>query len=276
MKKSVVVIVLLIVGFHTFSQNKKDTLTNNKIIIMVKNGISDMLIKKAVLNAQYYNFDLTSDGLITLKQNKVSDSIIVTLFDKNKDFSNSAANTIQNIPISQSSSTSSQEIKDLKLKPGLYYFDPTENKYIKLPGIRSSMQFRALMTGGMRWYYEFNGAKALRSIGTFSPEFYLVEGSNQSGTVFEPSRFVLINVEIQKKNRRIDLSNGTFGIKSAMGPSFFSERDGMVNPKYTEISEGLYKITFEKKLPNGQYFFAPSQIIKDVSMEFFEFGIQSK
>jgi hypothetical protein len=238
-----------------------------------------MLIKNAILSAQFYDYDLSSDGLINLKNSKVSDSIIVYLFEKqeNKKSNNpTSSNKSSNVVVTQNKIASNSAIKNLNLKPGIYYFEANENKYVKLSSIRSSMQMGAGFGFGykLKWFYEFNGESAMRSIPVFKPEFILVEGTNQSGTVFEPSRFVLINVEAKKNKRRIDISNGSNGMKSTTGPSFFSEADGMVIPKYSELSDGIYSVSFEKNLPNGQYFFAPSQIVKDISMEFFEFGIK--
>src|ERR1043165_6828214 len=72
---------------------KIDTLTNDKIINMVKNKVSDLLIKKSISTTAYWNFDLSSEALISLKNNKVSDSVILTMFEKESSIPNLSANS---------------------------------------------------------------------------------------------------------------------------------------------------------------------------------------
>jgi len=279
-----ILLLLLLVTATGFSQSKSDTLTNEKVIKMAKNGISDVLIFKMINSAKYYRFDLSSDGLIDLKKNKISDSIIVVLFDK----VNGAApyNTVSSNPvpaskkpvnatISNAATGSNLSVENLSgMQPG-FYFVNEKQKLVKLSGIRSSMQIgtRISLINSAKWFYEFNGDKAMLSSKNNEPEFFLVTGTNQSGTVFEPTRFVLINVEVRKGKREIYLNNGIIGQRSLGGPSSFDEKDGMVTPIFTEFGDNVYKVTFGKKLPIGSYFFAPSQIARDMSLEFFEFDI---
>jgi hypothetical protein len=235
-----------------------------------------VLIKKFISSASNVNFDLSTEGLIFLKQNKLSDSIILALFDKSSNPSNVKLTENRYLNNSQSNVKLIADTLLQGFKPGIYYLNPNNKKYIKLAGVKSSMQMggrHLVVSFKLKWFYEFVGNSAQLNISTENPEFYLVTGYNIGGTIFEASRFVLINAEKNKKTRTIDIKNGFLGTKSVNGPTTFSEQDGMINIKYQEINENIYKITIDKKLQIGSYYFAPSQIIKDVSMEFFEFDI---
>jgi hypothetical protein len=271
------ILIICLIGFlKSNSQIKNDTLTNQKLINLVKSGISDVLIKKFISSASNVNFDLSTEGLIFLKQNKLSDSIILALFDKSSNPSNVKLTENRYLNNSQSNVKLIADTLLQGFKPGIYYLNPNNKKYIKLAGVKSSMQMggrHLVVSFKLKWFYEFVGNSAQLNISTENPEFYLVTGYNIGGTIFEASRFVLINAEKNKKTRTIDIKNGFLGTKSVNGPTTFSEQDGMINIKYQEINENIYKITIDKKLQIGSYYFAPSQIIKDVSMEFFEFDI---
>lgn len=276
MKKNIVIIFLFCI-VNSYSQVKLDTLTNQKIISLVRSGISDIIVKKTILSSKYMNVDLSSDGLILLKQNKVSDTLILALFDKLTIPNNFKTSDIQNTQNNQFAENASTLNSLSNLKPGIYYLNSNNNKYSKLSGVRSSLNMGSVYTGlsfRIKWFYEFVGSSSQFIVPSPSPEFYLIVGNNISGTIFEPSKFVLINVERKKNKRVIEIKNGFFGAKSVNGPSSFSERDGMVIPKFQELNENVYKITFDKKLPSGSYYFAPSQIAKDLSLEFFEFDVK--
>jgi hypothetical protein len=249
---------------------------------MVKSGLSDILIMKSITSAKFHKFDLSSDGLIELKKNRVSDTLILSLFNKTNGTTSPQQNSstknlnTSNINVDKSNNRIIENTMLDGLQPGIYFFNTQTQKYSKLSGIKSSMQMGQKFSYPLmstKWFYEFNGTSAQIKIKNTQQEFFMILGSNLSGTVFEPARFVLINVDAKKGKRKISLDNGILGTKSHSGPSSFSSRDGMISPTYTEINENTYKITFDKKLPSGNYFFAPAQIVREASMEFFEFDV---
>jgi hypothetical protein len=280
-----IISMLLFLPFLVSAQNRPDTITNEKVIKMVKSGLSDILIMKSVTSAKFQRLDLSSDGLIELKRNKVSDSLILVLFEKSSSnatpytTTQSSYTAITGTKKAQSASSTIDPSEFSKLLPGFYVRNHLNGKLTRLYGIKSSIQIGANYSplgGRAKWFYDFAGTSAQIKINNPQPEFFMVIGANQSNTVFEPSRFVVINVEQKKGKRKIELDNGLFGTKSLGGPSSFSERDGMIKPVFIEYTENVFKVSFEKKLPDGNYFFAPAQIVREQSMEFFEFDIQSK
>ena len=66
---------------NCFSQN--DSLYNDGIIKMFKSGISKDIILKKITTSANNNFDLSADGLVYLKTNKIPDTVIITMFDYN-------------------------------------------------------------------------------------------------------------------------------------------------------------------------------------------------
>lgn len=270
MKKVLLIILLFLFPFLLFSQGKQDTLTNRKIINMVKAGISEMLIKKTITSTKYWRFDLSSDSIIVLKSNKVSDTIIVAMFDKE---SAVPLSTNQNQPINpppakQPTSTVSETNKSLsELSPGIYYESTNKGtvEYSRLNANIPSQNFKSDPIIGItnKIEYSFFGKQALTRIKTNSPVFYLVVGTSYENVVYQPTLFVVVNA-VEKKGNRI-----IYG-KTVVASSKLFELDKkyVITPTFTKLSETLYKITFEKKLPFGHYFFGPPRIGGSSYLEF--------
>src|SRR4051812_45635048 len=82
MAKYTLLLVLILATKLSFAQTSSDTLTNAKVIKMVKSGLSEALIVKSIQAAPACNFKLSSDDMILLKQNKVSDKVVLEMFER--------------------------------------------------------------------------------------------------------------------------------------------------------------------------------------------------
>jgi hypothetical protein len=79
--KKYILLAQLFVAFSTFSQTKSDTLRNETIIKLTQSKLSDNLIISKI-NSSPVKFDVSTDGLINLKKNNVSDPVINLMVEK--------------------------------------------------------------------------------------------------------------------------------------------------------------------------------------------------
>ena len=259
MGKAMLFTFFLFAFYTSFSQTKKDTLTNGKIVNMVKNGITDLLIKKSISTASYWSFDLSSDGIISLKTNKVSDSIIVSMFDKEAPAAKPAntspvpSNGATNQSLSQSSDKNLNE-----LDPGIYYESNVKAKleYIRLNAATPATGFRTDPIVGISTKSEFTfiGKNAITQIKTSAPEFYLKVGNGYDNILYQPTQFIVLHAS-EKKGNRIISGRGGVGVGVTRNINQFDPKS-IITPIFTRINDNLYKVTFEKKLPEGNYFFS--------------------
>ena len=276
------IIIFLLFPFNLFSQNKVDTLNNDKVIKMVKSGLTPFIIVKSINSAKFTNFDLSSDGLIALKKNGVPDSLVSLMFDKsNNQFS---SNTIQG-----NGANNSKQVHDVKsatiinkpsssesldnLEPGIYLENEGSDNYIRLNGIIGQYRTKTDFVIGLtaKASYQIPGKSALVKTKIPSPVFYMIIGDGPGDQVFEPSRILMARSEVKKDNRYIIAYKGLVGM-SQYNSTTLSKGEGIIIPTFTRISNKLYKITFEKKLPPGNYFFCPSSV-SYATPTFWEFDV---
>ena len=256
-------LLLLIFSHSTFSQTKQDTLTNQKIINMAKSGLSDLIIKKSISNANIWSFDLSSDGLLLLKKGSVSDTIISAMFDKGEYLNKPVGQTSQNI------SDTTKKIADSKnknaidnLSPGIYYKSDKNNntEYTRLNWVKPSAELGMSPTSAYnRYEYLFLGNTSLFKVSNPSPEFFLVIGSGYDNILYQPTQFIVLEAK-QKKDKRIILGN--LQPRRNLTSKSMSDFDPkyIIKPVFTKINEQLFKITFANKLSEGNYFFGPTNV----------------
>lgn len=268
MIKAGIIFCFMAMSLATFSQTKPDTLTNEKVINMVKNGITDLLVKKSITTTKYWNFNLSSDGIINLKKNKVSDSIIVAMFDKNSlidpvNYTVESKNKSSN-PLP---TTTSKTLADLS--PGIYYESTINNiEYLRLNSTKPALGYRNDPIVGLTQKREFAflGLNALLRIKNSAPIFYLIIGTGYDNILYQPTQFIVVHA-VQKKDNRI-----VSGKSGGSAKNFFQlNPKDIITPTFTRVNDNLYKITFEKKFPTGNYFFGPTSTTSDLN--FLEFDI---
>ena len=118
MKKVLFSIILLFSGLVGFSQ--EETLNNQTIIDLVKLGFSDEIIISKI-DECFNNFDTSVDALMNLKQNNVSENVIIAMVSASK---------TKKIAISNSESS----------KEGIFYIDSDGVEHEILPSVFSGVQ----------------------------------------------------------------------------------------------------------------------------------------
>lgn len=281
MNKSLIYLFLFI-PFNLFSQNKVDTLNNDKVIKMVKSGLTPFIIVKSINSAKFTNFDLSSDGLIALKKNGVPDSLVSLMFDKSNNqvsYTNTQGNTTNSTKTNQDVKsttiiTKPTSVESLdNLEPGIYLENEGPDNYIRLNGIIGQYRTKTDFVIGLtaKAAYQIPGNESLVKTKNSAPVFYMIIGDGPGDQVFEPSRILMAKSEVKKDNRYIIAYKGLVGM-SQYNSTTLSKGENIIKPTFTRITNKLYKITFEKKLPPGNYFFCPSSVSYG-SPTFWEFDV---
>jgi len=152
MRKYFQVLAFLIIGVQSFSQD----LTNASVISMLKKGLSESIVK-AKIKQSVCNFDLSTEALISLKENKVSEGVIMAMIEKSDQQNSSSpqnqTSTTKNLNVTYNASLQTQTNKkradpDKVLNPkyqeevnrvlpnlyesGIFIYDSKEQLYQKL------------------------------------------------------------------------------------------------------------------------------------------------
>jgi hypothetical protein len=262
MKKIILLSVLFIFNYiKVDAQVKNDTLTNSVIIKMTKSKLGDDLIIKRV-NSSPTKFDVSTDGLIQLKDNNVSEKVLNAMISRQEE---SDKKLTRHKTVTDGSNS-------LFPESGIYF--KKDKDYVPLDATlvtsKNSGGSGCLYIYGIKkklYMSQIEGSEANYQLGT-SPEFYFnfdpgKRGLNQaqSGNFMDgvfgtsqaasPNEFKLIKLDASQGRREY-----VSGTAKANGETDFSINDKyIVEFKYSKTSSSTYKITFPNGLTPGQYCF---------------------
>lgn len=238
MKKYLILIILLFSGLVGFSQ--EETLSNQTIIDLVKLGFSDEIIISKIDECMN-TFDTSVDALMNLKQNNVSENVIVAMVTASK---------TRKIAITNSENT----------KEGIFYVDEKGQEHEILPSVFSGTKYsEGLITDKV--YAIIPYATSPNVIKEQKPKFVFyfnksLQGSNFSAGVdnwwfkvaSSPNEFVLVEMDKKKNNRRLQI-----GETGAFDPTVTS---GVNNKKaipfsIKKLSDSKYEIIIQNELKKG-------------------------
>ena len=264
MKKLLFVLIFLIPLFVS-SQNNKEIINNSTIIKLTKSKLPESIIIKKI-NLSNSTFDTSTDAIIVLKENNVSDEVINKMIEKQG---------LSDVTTDKITSTNSNDNNYVFAESGIYFYE--NKKYTSLdPTIVSNnkpksglfnVKYRAQIEGSESnyqlksskpvIYFNFdtakkslNNANANSSNNNRSNYINQMLG-NTNFTAVSPNDFKLLRLDIVKNRREF-----TSGKMSAYGQYDMSISDEYIlNFKYEKISENTFKIIFTKDLEPGEYCF---------------------
>lgn len=203
MKKVLLLIAVLMFSFlYVHAQN--DVLTNSSVVSMVKKGLGETIIK-AKIKQSICSFDLSTDALIALKENKLSEGLIMSMIEKmdaqasgTATMSNTSSSNLNTTP--QSSTAPKRGVDPNKVlnpkyqdevnrvlpqlyESGIFVFNSVDNLFQKLDatvvtenkagGFGQTLAFG--MTGGLsniKSEASLLGKNANLQLGSSQPVFY--------------------------------------------------------------------------------------------------------
>lgn len=246
-------------------------------------------------------FDLSTDALIELKDNKVSDDVLNAMIDK-QGKSAATGNPVVDSIINKLQQT------------GIYYYDAQTGKYVKLdPTIVTGSKTSANLVGTIKSKSTLDGADANVQTGP-TPVFYFYFGDNgeskfnstsassityknefvdllhsyslnfnTGNEAFSPNDFKLIKLDHYKNSRSFE--SGRVSMYSGVSNGVSKNVEGF---KYETIAPNLFRVYFPTKLPSGEFCFIYAStaasggvaasmangIYHNTDMKVFDFGVK--
>lgn len=225
-------IFIINLSLHTAFAQDTEVLTNNTIIKMVKAKLGEDVIINKIKNSKT-NFDLSTDGLIMLKEAGISDTIISAM-------QNPQAGQPPAQPSKEMTAVSSAEM--LINQSGKLVEMEYVAGFTKILG--SSMWAVPFSTPKVRFVIMASGEHAAFRINEKNPVFY---------TKLHPSDIGLVKFDTDTYNKkpvRYVLRVGEMWQTSgqAAGPA-----QSNIDFDFKKESNRLYKITMKAPLENGEY-----------------------
>lgn len=253
---------------------------------MKQAGLSDDIVI-ARIHQHNKPIDLSTDDMIGLKKEKVSDAVIRALIDPQAQPAPATPIVVQNpalasmLNVNPSGATpgvGQTGVGDPNdpLTPhdsGIYLYAKDHSGNAKMTmlertayqGAKTGGVFASAMTYGiakMKTKAVIPGKKAVFRVADGKPVFYfyfddkaagLGRGVFSGSNVSNPNQFALLRLNIEKNARTTEI--GQF---SMWGGSSGSNEKSMVAFKSERIGSGLYKIEIASELPAGEYCFVAS------------------
>jgi hypothetical protein len=245
-----------------------ETLNNASVVTLVKAGLGEATVIAKIQNSAN-SFDLSTDQLIALKGQGLSDAVIAAMLD---------ASTKARVSSNASGASDSPNPMDPHAS-GIYVLSSwSENKKMVRMDATAANQSK---NSGMLGYALSGGLASVKvktvlpnaaarvKVSTARPEFYFyfdqanaglsggAPGSfsiNGGGTpVTSPNEFSLVRFDIKKGNReatvgKMSITGGKAGVMDKARVSF----------SYSDVAPGVFKVTPDQDLAPGEYGFAYS------------------
>lgn len=267
--KYIIAILVFIIYTNCFAQTG-EVVSNKTIISLHKAGFSkEVLISK--IQTSVCSFDLSTDGLIALKNEKVPDEVLTAMLAKG------------NTP---SETTSKNNI----LSPGIYYYDSTHSQYTELdPSILTNQKSGGLgeslkrsVTGlfNAKLKASLSGSDANLVFKTNTPVFTFVFDSvansfGNSSSIWaaaqSPNEFFLVKLKVSKNSREVVVGKEN-NLKSNIG----IDDDVKIKFISRKIQKGVYEVSTERPLKDGEYcfMFSASSLNAGSSHKVYDFSVK--
>lgn len=277
----------LLFAAHASVFAQGETMTNSEIVSLVKAGLSNPIIINKIRTSKT-DFNLSTDALILLKQAGVSDDIVAAMFEAKN---GKTAPATVNPP--QGGTTASVDPNDPNAPHdyGIYLFQEIDGakKMTQLtPNVsaqnRTGGGFTASVTpfglGKVKTKANLPGVAAALQIPSTRPTFYFYLDAKSgglntsSGIPSTPNEFALIRFNVRSDNREVTIAKANaWGAKGGLSDEYVVEFTA------ESLGNGIYKITPNKDLKNGEYGFylinsGNSSTGAAVGAKFFDFGVK--
>lgn len=257
-----------------------EVLTNDKVIAMIKAGLPPAIIVNKIRTSKT-NFNTSTEELIRLQNARVPAEIMNAMVDASHAASNSNSRTgagdVSRADPNDPASAHEAGIYLLLERDGqrkMIQLEPTVSKQSKTGGV-----FKSVMTYGiakMSYKASLSGERASLQIDQARPVFYFyfeVKGSGlstSSSYATSPNEFAMVKLD-QKSNTRevIVMQANAFGAQS--GTMDKASRAF----HYEKIAPGVYKVTPQVDLADGEYgFYNAAGIGPSGGAKIFDFSIK--
>jgi hypothetical protein len=246
MKKNCLIILALL-SFSFIQAQNSDTLNNDGVIKLYQSGFSTDIIRSKI-NSSPAKFDVSVNGMMKLKENKIPDDLI-TLMVTNPN-GNAAKNAAG--PGAGGSATSSVATGIYLVKSGTETVEMNPS-YITSKKTDKSMQLIAgFIDADIRVILNENhAALQLGSIPKFQFVFDTLRNNNENpwfGKNSSPKNFFLVKLKATKKTREL-----VIGKTSAIQENIEITEKQKIPLKNKKIGPGVYEVSPVTPLEPGEY-----------------------
>ena len=261
------------------AQTNSEILTNESIVQLFDIGLDTSVIVSKIKTTKS-SFDVSTDALIKLKNQKIPKEIIVAMVN--------AASGTNNFVVTDFNDPLSPH------KSGIYYYR-TKNDSFKIFPLDATIYSQAKSTGYItnQLTYGLSGIKYKATIdGQYSrfqtsnprPIFYFYfdkdnNNLNQTNSGWfssanTPNEFLAIELAMRPKVREITVGSCNIG-----GGVTGVDNNNKIPLKYEKVADGIYKVFFTEDLPVGEYCFmyAGGSVVNGStpSQKVYDFGVTS-
>lgn len=255
MKKTIITFILL--SFSMILNAQTETLKNSNIIEMKKSKLSKTIIINAIENSDDFNFDISTNGLKQLSDNKIDDEIVLSIMKKQK-------NKLENI-------ITINGVQFNKNEYGLFVIE--NNQKIQIVSHLTQVQF------GMKIKANIPNVTSDITLKSDVSTFYFNINKDENGptnttfnlnnSISDPNEGELIKLSKVSKKREIQVGKANMG-------GIKTEIPEKARIEYTveKIKLNFYKLTLKNKLEAGEYGFIFGAINGGASMKIYDFTIK--
>lgn len=243
MNKCLLGLWLLLAGLPLAAQTKTETLTNASVIALHKAGLDDALII-AKIEASPCKFDVTTNGLIALKNGGLSAPVMEAVMNKAQGkkavIKKEEDKPVQPTPVP----VKKTPVPEFVNQPS--YYDQAANKLLALEKVKADQKTKAKgLFGGYTMTLELAGEASPVKLPQSEKHSFLLTMGDGMG---EPSGFYgLYKAEIKKGKR------SAVWVQSKTGQT--ASGDGMITFSSKSAGDKVFEIIPNQKLEKGQYFF---------------------
>ena len=277
---SLSVFVIFTLASPLLAQNADEVLTNDSVISLVKAGLSSTIIVNKIHSSKT-NFVMSTDELIRLKQAKVPDEIVAGMFDasnrRSAGASSMGAGDVSKADPNDPTSVHEAGIYLYQEKSGqqkMIQLEPSVSKQTKSGGFLTSAVTYGIAK--IKFKASLNGQNAATQIDQTRPVFYFyfeVKSSGLSTSSYyatNPNEFALVKLDMKSNTREVTVSQA-----NAFGAQSGTMDKAARAFTYEKIAPGVYKVTPQVDLDNGEYgFYNAAGVGPSGGAKIFDFGIK--
>ena len=281
---SVFVMTLCLAGV-SFGQ---EVMTNDEVIALSKAGLSSSIIVDKVRTSKS-NFDLTTDGLIKLKQAGISDDVVSAMLAAKSGIPSAGTGSGSGSTYTPGKAVGDPNDPMASHTYGIYLFEEKDGgrKMTQMtPNVsaqnRTGGMFTSSLTygiGKVKIKANLPGRNAKLQIENSAPVFYfyldVASGglNTSSGIPSTPNEFTLVRFNQRSDNREVTIGKANaFGAKGGLSDEY------VVQFKSEDLGNGIFEISPGIALQKGEYGFylvnsGNSNASTAVGAKFFDFGV---
>jgi hypothetical protein len=301
-------ILLSFVGTSNAQEPTAQQVTANDVIAMKQAGLSDDLVI-AKIKATNKPANLSTDELINLKKQNISDAVVKVLMDPSETPAPTTGAALANRLLNVNPSGATPEAgspalgnPDDPMTPhdsGIYILSADSSGKARMimleraayQGTKTGGMFASAMTYGAvkaKTKAILPGATASIRTQQSKPVFYFYfedkaaglgrGGFFAGGSISNPNQFALLKLKAEKHNRSTEI-----GAFSMWGASTGSQEKSITAFKAERLAPGLYKVDVNNELGPGEYCFVATSSVAGAygagatfAHDLFDFGVDQK